>query len=108
LAIARLHEHANAAFQSAAVSHEPGPQVTALFAGARMLGLFGQRPQAWFRGGKGAAAGLADSEIESMIAARLAARRGKNFKEADRIRDELKAKGVLLEDGPKGTTWRRA
>jgi cysteinyl-tRNA synthetase len=108
LAVARLHEHANAAFQSAAVSHEPGPQVTALFAGARMLGLFGQRPQAWFRGGTGAAAGLADTEIESLIEARLAARKAKNFKEADRIRDELKARGVLLEDGPKGTTWRRA
>ncbi len=108
LAVARLHEHANAAFQSAAVSHEPGPQVTALFAGARLLGLFGQRPQAWFRGAGPAATGLGDAEIERQIQARLAARKAKDFKEADRIRDDLKAKGVLLEDGPKGTTWRRA
>jgi len=107
LAISRLHEHASAAFQSAAVSHEPGPQVTALFAGGRLLGLFGQRPAAWFRTGTGEGAGLSDADIESAIAARLDARRKKDFKAADRIRDELKGKGVLLEDGPKGTTWRR-
>ena len=112
LAVARLHEHANAAFQSASVSHEPGPQVTALFAGGRQLGLFAQRPAAWFKGGAGAtgagAAGPTDAEIDAQIAARLAARKARNFKEADRIRDELKAQGVLLEDGPKGTTWRRS
>jgi len=107
LAIARLHEHANAAFQSAAVSHEPGPQVTALFAGGRLLGLFGQRPGAWFQAGTGEGAALSESQIDSFIAARLDARKKKDFKEADRIRDELKSKGVLLEDGPKGTTWRR-
>ncbi|HEX9461684.1 MAG TPA: cysteine--tRNA ligase [Alphaproteobacteria bacterium] len=107
LALARLHEHANAAFQSAAASHEPGPQVTALFAGGRLLGLLGQRPGAWFRAGSGDAGAIADAEIDAMIAARLEARRARNFKEADRLRDELKAKGVVLEDGPQGTTWRR-
>ena len=48
-----------------------------------------------------------DAEIEGLIAQRLAARRAKDWAEADRIRDELKGKGVLLEDGPGGTTWRR-
>jgi cysteinyl-tRNA synthetase len=43
-----------------------------------------------------------------MIGAREAARKGKDFAEADRIRKELLAKGVVLEDGPKGTTWRRS
>jgi cysteinyl-tRNA synthetase len=104
LALARLHEHANAAFQSAASSAEPSPQVTALFAGGRLLGLFGQRPGTWF---KGAGAGDESEKIEAAIAARLAARKAKNFGEADRIRDELKAQGILLEDGPTGTTWRR-
>jgi phosphomannomutase len=48
-----------------------------------------------------------DAEIEAAIAARQAARKAKDFRESDRIRDELKAKGVILEDGPKGTTWKR-
>jgi cysteinyl-tRNA synthetase len=50
---------------------------------------------------------ITDATIESLIAARTAARKAKNFKESDRIRDELAAAGVMLEDGPKGTTWRR-
>ena len=43
----------------------------------------------------------------AILAARQAARKARDFKESDRIRDDLKAKGVLLEDGPKGTTWKR-
>jgi cysteinyl-tRNA synthetase len=50
---------------------------------------------------------LSDADIDSLIAQRVAARKGKNFKESDRIRDELTAKGIVLEDGPQGTTWRR-
>ncbi len=49
-----------------------------------------------------------DAEIESLIAARNAARKSRNFAESDRIRDELVAKGILLEDTPGGTRWRRA
>ena len=44
-------------------------------------------------------------EIESRIAARNAARKAKNFKESDRIRDELAAMGVVLKDSKDGTTW---
>jgi cysteinyl-tRNA synthetase len=44
-------------------------------------------------------------EIERAIEARIAARKTKNFKEADRIRDELVAQGIVLMDGPTGTTW---
>jgi cysteinyl-tRNA synthetase len=52
--------------------------------------------------------GLANDTIAAQIAARVAAKKAKNFAEADRIRDELKAAGIVLEDGPGGTTWRRA
>ena len=47
-------------------------------------------------------------EIEERIDIRLNARKAKDFHKADQIRDELAAAGIVLEDGPKGTTWRRA
>ncbi len=49
-----------------------------------------------------------DSEIEAMIDARQKARKAKNWAEADRIRDELKAQGIVLEDTPQGVKWHRA
>jgi cysteinyl-tRNA synthetase len=51
--------------------------------------------------------GYSDNQIEELIQCRLEARKNKNWAEADRIRDELKAEGVILEDGASGTTWRR-
>ena len=79
-----------------------------LKAGAGALGLLQQDAEAWFRWMPAAAAsGPSDAEIEAAIAGRQAARKAKDFKESDRIRDDLKAKGVILEDGPKGTTWKR-
>jgi cysteinyl-tRNA synthetase len=104
MAIAALHQLANQVYQ------QGGPGLTAadLKAGAEALGLLQQDPEAWFRWTPAAAAdGPSDAEIEAAIAARQAARKAKDFKESDRIRDDLKAKGVILEDGPKGTTWKR-
>jgi cysteinyl-tRNA synthetase len=49
-----------------------------------------------------------NTEIEKMIAARQAARKAKSWAEADRIRDELKAEGIILEDTPQGVKWHRA
>ena len=49
-----------------------------------------------------------DSEIEALIEARQEARKNKNWAEADRIRDELKAQGIVLEDTPQGVKWHRA
>ena len=48
-----------------------------------------------------------DDEIEALIAARNEARKNKNWAEADRIRDELKAQGIVLEDTPQGVKWHR-
>ncbi len=78
-----------------------------LRAGAQALGLLQQDAEAWFRWTPAGSSGPTDAEIDSAIAARQAARKAKDFKESDRIRDDLKARGVILEDGPKGTTWKR-
>jgi cysteinyl-tRNA synthetase len=51
--------------------------------------------------------GPSEAQIDALIAQRTAARKAKNWAESDRIRDELKRQGVVLEDGPTGTTWRR-
>ena len=53
------------------------------------------------------AAASADPEIDALVAARTAAKKEKNFAEADRIRDELKARGIEIIDTPQGTKWRR-
>ena len=78
-----------------------------LRAGANALGLLQQDAEAWFRWTPAGSSGPSEPEIEAAIVARQAARKAKDFKESDRIRDEMKARGVILEDGPKGTTWKR-
>lgn len=52
--------------------------------------------------------GSVDAQVSELVLLREKARKEKNWAESDRIRDELKAQGVILEDGPQGTTWRRA
>ena len=51
--------------------------------------------------------GLTEANIDALIAERAAARKAKNFARADEIRDDLAARGVIIEDGPQGATWRR-
>ena len=53
------------------------------------------------------AALLADPEIDALVAARTAAKKAKNYAEADRIRDELKARGIEIIDTPQGAKWRK-
>ncbi len=78
-----------------------------LIASANALGLLKQAPEQWFKWQPAGAIGLSDAEIETQIAARIAAKKAKNFAEADRIRDELVVQNIILEDSAKGTTWRR-
>jgi cysteinyl-tRNA synthetase len=73
-----------------------------LLAAGRMLGLLAADPAAWARGPEADAA-----RIDAAVAARLAARKARDFAEADRIRDALAAEGVEIMDGPDGSTWRR-
>jgi cysteinyl-tRNA synthetase len=80
-----------------------------------VLGILQGDPEAFLKGGRAAtaSAGLdavmafSDDKIDQMILQRLAARKAKQWAEADRIRDELGSAGILLEDGPGGTSWRR-
>lgn len=71
-----------------------------LYRCARFLGLLQESPEQWFKGG-------GDVAIDAQVAARTAAKKAKNFAEADKIRDELAKQGILLEDGPSGTSWRK-
>jgi len=73
----------------------------ALKASAALLGLLQSSADEWFKGGAD------ESAIEARIAERTEAKKNRDFATSDRIRDELKAEGIVLEDGPGGTTWRR-
>jgi cysteinyl-tRNA synthetase len=99
-AVAVLFELANE------LNRHPSPETARLLRGlAGILGLLDRSPERFLQGDL--PEGWTAARIEKQIAARAAAKKARNFAEADRIRNELLAAGILLEDGPQGTTWRR-
>ena len=75
-----------------------------LLKSAELLGILWQDPEEWFRGDAADEA----QEIEALIAKRAEAKKNKNYALADEIRNNLKAKGIILEDSAQGTTWKKA
>ena len=70
-----------------------------------LLGILVQDPESWFKSGS---EGVEAATIEALIVERNQARQERNFARADDIRDELAAKGIILEDGAYGTSWKRS
>jgi cysteinyl-tRNA synthetase len=101
LALHYLHELADLVHQAKDDAKRFGWQ-HALREAGRVFGLLQATSEDWFRGGST----LSDL-LEKQIAARNLAREERRFADADRIRDELAAEGIILEDSPCGTTWRR-
>jgi cysteinyl-tRNA synthetase len=103
-AVAELHRLAgniNRETDGKAIAKAKG----ALLDGGALLGLFErENPESWFRGDTG---DIDVSKIEALIKERAAARAAKDFATADRVRDDLAEMGVVLEDGPGGTSWKR-
>ena len=101
LAITELHSLASLLNKNP----KDGAAKGALLAGGEMLGLLQQNPESWFKWG---ASDIDDAKIKALIVKRKEARDARDFTESDRIRDELAAAGIVLEDSASGTSWKRS
>ena len=103
LALSYLHELSNI-LNKAASTEEQAIAKGKLLASAQLLGILWQAPSEWFKGGESEDEAAA---IEAKIAERALAKKNKDYALADQIRNELKAQGIILEDSPTGTSWKR-
>jgi cysteinyl-tRNA synthetase len=94
---------------AAELNRSKSPGVAAQLRGlAALLGLLQRDPQIFLQAAPAIEGELTVERIEALIADRVAAKKGKDYAESDRIRAQLLAAGVVLEDGAQGTSWRRA
>ena len=103
LALTHIHE---------LIGRAPGNEAVIkgqLIANAQLLGILQNAPCDWLKGKAATTEGaFSDADIDDLIDQRKQARTNKDFAASDRIRDELTAQGIILEDGADGTTWRRS
>lgn len=103
-AFAELHKLAKQANTASDVEEQRGIKKQLLAAG-NMLGILQQDPASWFRG----AEDIDEKGIDALISSRAKAKKAKDFKVADEIRDQLTAMGIEIQDRPDGTSgWRKA
>ncbi|MES0874040.1 cysteine--tRNA ligase [Sinimarinibacterium thermocellulolyticum] len=107
MALAELFELARAANKATTPDERSRIKAQMLDAG-ELLGLLQQDPVAWFAHSPLAAGAPSAEEIEALLSQRAQARKDKRWAESDRIRDALKARGVLVEDSKDGQRWRYA
>lgn len=101
LALSYLHETLGN-LNKAETKEERIKYKSELMANAYMLGLLYNDAESWFKG-----AASDDAEIEALIAKRTEAKKNKDWATADAIRNELKERGIVLEDSAAGTTWKK-
>ena len=101
LALTYLHEIVGL-LNKADTEEEQKKYKRLLLGSAALLGILFQSPEEWFKGDSND-----DAEIEAQIAARAQAKKEKNYALADEIRNKLKEQGIVLEDTPQGTTWKK-
>ena len=106
MALAELFELVRSANKAQSVDDKARLKAQLLDAGA-LLGILQQDPIAWFSQ-QPAGSALSAEQIEQRLEARSAARKARQWAESDRIRDELAAQGVIIEDSAQGTRWRYA